>query len=334
MNSFKRLLTLVLTLLIVSSLVIIPANAEETELVYGIGFVNASSLRLRAEANTNCKTLAVADRNECIVVLSKDGDWYHVLYNLQEGYMHTAYLSVLTRENAELGYGEISANAVNLRSGPGTSYRVVDVSAKGDLCYIIGVNNSWYKVIFGKNVCYIRSDYLTLTEAPYENKVSGHSPRFFRCGKSTGVLPSASALSQSSAAASVATEPGSTVVFTGSQIVAEAQKQLGAPYVSGGSDPSGFDCSGLVYYVLRALGGSPSRTPADQYTQGTPVSKDNLQPGDLVFFNTTGNGAGHVGIYVGDGQFLHAPNARSVVSYSDMTSGYWANCYLGARRVA
>ena len=110
---------------------------------------------------------------------------------------------------------------------------------------------------------------------------------------------------------------------------------MGAPCVYGGMSPSGFDCSGLVYFVLKQLGSSPNRTPASQFSQGTAVSRENLQVGDIVFFaNTYSSGISHVGIYAGNGQFIHAPNSRSTVSYSDLTSGYWAQHYYGARRMA
>ena len=121
---------------------------------------------------------------------------------------------------------------------------------------------------------------------------------------------------------------------SGDAVVSEANKYLGTPYVWGGSSPSGFDCSGFVYYVLKQLGFSPYRTPADQYNQGTYVEKGSLQPGDIVFFaGTYASGISHVGIYVGGGQFIHSPNSRSTVSYSDLTSGYWAQHYYGARRM-
>ena len=203
--------------------------------------------------------------------------------------------------------------------------------ARDSKCYIIGVNDGWYKVISGSKIGYIRSDYLALTEAPYENAASTNSPKFFRLGKSTGVTPSAAALNGTSSNAS-----GSAgVSVSGSAIVAEAKKYLGAPYVAGGASPSGFDCSGFVYYVLKNLGLSVSRTPAAQFVNiGTGVSKDNLQPGDLVFFITSSSGnVSHVGIYVGNGQFIHAPNSRSTVSYSDLTTGYWSQHYYGAKRV-
>lgn len=335
MTISKRIFTLLLTLVLTFGVLAVPASAAG-ELMHGIGFVDASSLRLRKEASSNSATLAFAPRNECVVVIAKEGSWYKVNYNLQIGYMHQDYLDVLTVENAELGYGSVTGSNVNLRSGPSTSFRKVATAAKGDKAYIIGLNKGWYKVIYKDSICYIRSDYLELTEIPYENKASSNSPKFYRHGKSTGIKPSAAALNGTTDSGT-ASSPETTVpvTVTGSQILAEAKKHLGAPYVYGGATPAGFDCSGFVYYVLRQVGLSPYRTPADQYRQGTAVEKADLQPGDIVFFaNTYASGISHVGIYAGNGQFIHAPNSRSTVSYSDLTSGYWANHYYGARRMA
>ena len=334
MKLTRRIITLTLTLVLFVGILSVPAFAAENQM-YGIGFVTATSLRLRKEPNTTSQILATAPRDECVVIISKVGQWYKVNYNLQEGYMHADYLNVKTARNAELGYGKVTGSSVNLRSGPGTSYSVVGSVKRGDTsCYIIGLNNGWDKVITGSKICYIRSDYLELTEIPYENKASSNSPRFFRLGNSTGVAPSADALN---GAASGSTNNSSSAQSgaSGSQILAKAQQYLGAPYVYGGASPSGFDCSGFVYYVLKELGYSPYRTPADQYKMGTAVSKSNLQPGDIVFFaNTYASGISHVGIYAGNGQFIHAPNSRSVVSYSSLTSGYWSEHYYGARRMS
>ena len=334
MKIITRTISMMLAIVLMCSTLIIPTFAAEQHLMHGIGFVNASALRLRSEPSTTSTTLDTAPKNDCVVVIAQEGEWYKVNYNLQEGYMHEDYLNVLTRENAELGYGKVTGSAVNMRGGPSTSYRVVSVASKGDKCYIIGLNDGWYKVIYGSNICYIRSDYLELTEIPYENADSANSPKFYRLGKSTGVTPSAAALNGSSSGTSNSDSAPSGSA-TGAQIVAEAKKYLGTPYVYGGASPSGFDCSGFVYYVLKQFGYSPYRTPADQYRMGTYVSKANLQPGDIVFFaGTYASGISHVGIYVGNGQFIHSPNSRSTVSYADLTSGYWAQHYYGARRVA
>lgn len=338
MNFLKRMITLMLTMVLFVSCFAVSASAAGN-IMYGIGFVNTNSLRLRSDSTTNSKILDTAPKNDCVVIISQNGDWYKVNYNLQEGYMHKDYLDVLTRENAELGYGKVNGSSVNVRAGAGTSYRSVAVASKGSKCYILGLNNGWYKVIYNSTIGYIRSDFVDLTEIPYENKDSSNSPKFYRGGKLIGVAPSAGALNgtvgstgSTSNSTSSSTTPSSV---TGAQILAEAQKYLGTPYVFGGASPSGFDCSGFVYYVLKQLGFSPYRTPADQYKQGTAVSKDNLKVGDIVFFaNTYASGISHVGIYAGNGQFIHSPNSRSTVSYSDLTSGYWANHYYGARRMA
>ena len=331
MNFTRRLITLMLTMVLFISCFAVSASAAGN-VMHGIGFVNTASLRLRSDATTNSKILDTAPQNDCVVVISRSGDWYKVNYNLQEGYMHKDYLDVLTRENAELGYGKLTGSSVNVRSGAGTSYRSIAVASKGSKCYILGLNNGWYKVIYNSSIGYIRSDFVELTEIPYENRESSNSPKFYRGGKSTGLTPSAAALNGTTSSGSSAAAPSNV---SGAAILAEAKKYLGTPYVFGGASPSGFDCSGFVYYVLKQLGFSPYRTPADQYKQGTSVSKDQLKPGDIVFFaNTYASGISHVGIYAGNGQFIHAPNSRSTVSYSDLTSGYWANHYYGARRMA
>lgn len=338
MKITRKIITLMLAMVLSAGILSITASAAN-DTMYGIGFVNATSLRLRSGPDTNSSTLCMAPSNDCVVVISKSGEWYKVNYNLQEGYMHEDYLDVLTCENAELGYGQITGSGVNLRSGPSTSYGVSAVAAQGDKCYIIGLNNGWYKVIYNSETCYVRSDFVELTEIPYENQASPNSPKFFRHGKSIGTAPSAAALngtasSETSNSSSSAVPEETVGSATGDEILAEAQKYLGTPYVNGGASPSGFDCSGFVYYVLKQLGYSPYRTPADQYKQGTFVEKSDLQVGDIVFFaGTYASGISHVGIYAGGGQFIHSPNSRSTVSYSDLTSGYWAEHYYGARRI-
>jgi peptidoglycan DL-endopeptidase CwlO len=111
-------------------------------------------------------------------------------------------------------------------------------------------------------------------------------------------------------------------------VVGIAMRYLGTPYVYGGSSPSGFDCSGFVMYVFGQMGVSLPHNAAAQYGFGTPVSRADLQPGDLVFFN----GLGHVGIYIGGGQFIHSPHTGDVVKISSM-SGWYASTYVGARRI-
>ena len=105
-------------------------------------------------------------------------------------------------------------------------------------------------------------------------------------------------------------------------------RYLGVPYVWGGSSPRGFDCSGLVMYAFAAVGISLPHSSYAQFNMGTPVSIGQLQPGDLVFFS----GASHVGIYIGGGQFIHAPHTGDVVKISSL-SGYYSSAFAGGRRI-
>lgn len=326
MNIHKRVAAMLLTLTLLAGSFSISAFASGS-IVSGIGFITGSSLNLRMQPSTDSGVLATANANECVVILSQEGEWYHVNYNLQEGYMNAAYLNVSSAENAELGYGRVNGSSVNLRTGPDTSYPKAGTVNLGETCYIIGLNNGWYKVIYQSTTAYIRSDFVDLTEIPYENRASSNSPQYFRGGKSIGALPA-------SASAGVSSAPAAQGYATGAQIVEKARQYLGTPYVYGGASPSGFDCSGFVYYVFGTFGYSVGRTPAAQNEIGSHVDKSDLQPGDIVLFaGTGGSGITHSGIYVGGGQFIHSPNSRSTVSYSDLSSGYWSDHFYCGRRV-
>lgn len=118
-------------------------------------------------------------------------------------------------------------------------------------------------------------------------------------------------------------------------IVETAKSYLGSSYVSGGSSPStGFDCSGFTKYVYGLYGISLNRTASDQADNGTPISKDELQPGDLLLFSYYGSSSiGHTGIYIGDGKFVHAANSNRGVVTDTIESGYYLENYVGARRI-
>ena len=116
-----------------------------------------------------------------------------------------------------------------------------------------------------------------------------------------------------------------------SSVVAKAKQYIGSRYVYGGSTPSGFDCSGFTSYVYKQFGVALNRTAAGQFGNGVAVSKSQLQSGDLVMFGKSG--INHVGIYIGGGQMVHAANPSRGVTIDTINSGYYANNYVGARRV-
>lgn len=126
--------------------------------------------------------------------------------------------------------------------------------------------------------------------------------------------------------------PSKTRVETeSSPLVQIASRQLGVPYRYGGSTPQeGFDCSGLVYFAHQQLGIPVPRTSRDQYRAATPVPSGGLRPGDLLFYKIDGKRISHVGIYVGNRRFLHAPKSGGEVSYGNLDDRFWIQRFAGA----
>lgn len=111
-----------------------------------------------------------------------------------------------------------------------------------------------------------------------------------------------------------------------------AKKFIGVRYSSGGSSPAGFDCSGYVRYVFGNFGIDLTHSAAAQYSQGTAINRQELRPGDLVFFNTGGAGINHSGIYIGSGKFIHASSSQGI-QISSLSDSYWNPRYRGASRI-
>lgn len=180
--------------------------------------------------------------------------------------------------------GTVTASSLNVRSEASTKGKVVGTLKKGTQVTILKKGSSWYQVQSGKTKGWVSKSYISLK------------------GAST---------------------PSRGDEVTGSDIVSLARAQLGKPYLYGATGPKAFDCSGLTQYVYRQAGISISRTSISQSSQGKTVSKANLQPGDLVFFRTSGsNYISHVGIYIGSGKMIHSPRTGDVVKTSNLLSGF------------
>jgi hypothetical protein len=129
------------------------------------------------------------------------------------------------------------------------------------------------------------------------------------------------------------TAAGETVPPLLGPLLATALQMQGVPYRNGGTDPSGFDCSGFVQYVFARHGVALPREVREQFGAGRAIGRDAVQAGDLVFFQTVSRGASHVGIALGDGTFVHAPSSRGVVRVESYGNSYWSPRWVGARRI-
>ena len=127
--------------------------------------------------------------------------------------------------------------------------------------------------------------------------------------------------------------PGASAAIDVPALIDTALRLRGVPYRNGGSDPSGFDCSGFTQYVFAQYHVPLPRDVRTQYDAGIPIAADRVMRGDLVFFSTTEPGPSHVGIALDDDQFVHAPSSNGVVRVERRHASYWAGRFVGARRV-
>jgi cell wall-associated NlpC family hydrolase len=186
--------------------------------------------------------------------------------------------------------------------------------------------SAWYQVDFAGTVGWVHGGYLTPTDAAPTVDTPEPTPE---------PEPEEPVETVDPVRPEEPTEPDAAVSGVGAAIVAEALNYVGLPYVWGGTTPAGFDCSGFTYFVVnRVMNNGFSRDMATQLASGEPVGSDELQPGDLVFFqNTYKWGLSHVGIYVGGGQFVHAGSERTGVLVSNLWDSYWGPRYYAARRL-
>ncbi len=311
MSYFKHFLSAAFAALIFT----MACFGQASALSYGAGVVTGEGLRLRENPNTSSEVLAVLHAGACVAVLedAQDG-WYKVSYQDKTGYLSAGYVEVSTRLDADLGNGRVATGggSLNVRSGPGTENGKVMSLSNNTVVKITGIENGWYKIEHNGRTGYVSSDYLALCSAAQTSN-SGGRP----AADTTGAIGSG-----------LSTEAGL-------EVAAYAEKFLGTPYVYGGNGPDSFDCSGFVKYVFAHFGYSINRTASTQLNNGAAVSKDQLQPGDIVFFKNAGDthAASHVGIYIGGETFIHASSDTREVEYSSLVTSNNAKKYIAARRI-
>jgi len=225
---------------------------------------------------------------------------------LAAAFSASALLFAITASADTTGYA--AGDVINIRQVPAMDAAVVGELYLADPVSVVATEGSWCKIRVDGSLGYAHKDLIVFDRSEVPEPIV--VPRNTTSNRS-GSSGSSSSYSSSSVPAATSYD-GSM----GSQIVAYAKNFIGVPYVWGGSTPSGFDCSGFVQYVYRHFGVSLPRTTYSQITVGRSVDRANLMPGDLVFFRS----AGHVGIYVGNETYIHAPQTGRTISIDSMAN--------------
>lgn len=359
----KTMLLAVLT----AALLTVAAFAAES------GTVNTNALRLRSEPSTTSPTLAYLNTGAQVDILEDLGDWYKVSYKDSTGYLFASYVSssasasVVSTAAAESLAGEtgvVTGSTVNFRSGPSTDDAVLATLSDGAELIINSITEDWCLVDWEGQEGYVKADYISVDGIPLVD------PRGIITGDCVNVrsIPSTDgsivtkvyagnlvdlisleddwyAVSYDGQTGYIRSDflrvySGASGSGLGADIAATAQEYLGVRYVYGGASAKGFDCSGFTMYVFSLYGYSLPHSATSQWNNsGTYVAREDLQPGDLVLFcdpsRSNGKACSHVGIYIGDGDFIHASSGRSRgVTISSLSENYYDGYYVGAKRVA
>ena len=295
-------------------------NIENTDIQENIsdnntGIVTADALNVRSGPSTSYGKVLIVHKGQNVDILETSNGWYKI--KLQDGqigwasssYIKTSYeasdkVQTSEKDNEENEKGTITANVLNVRSGTSTKNPILDKVYKGQHVDILDMSNCWYKVkTKNGRVGWASGEYISTYNSSIESKEEDSNL-------------------------------SNNTVNSAQSIVDLAKAQLGKPYVWGAEGPNCFDCSGLVYYVYGQKGINMPRTSREQANVGTTISQSQLQPGDLLFASTDGSGnVNHVGIYIGNGQMIHAPKPGDVVKTTNINISYWQNTYVVAKRI-
>lgn len=274
--------------------------------------ISGDNVNFRKNPSTVSEIISTLPLNAEIIILSKveNSDWYQIKYEDLIGYVTSDYVSSKYKDlvssfnvsyieevPANTYYASIdSSDGLVLRSKKDATSEAITTIPGDEFAKITSVSNEWFGVTYKDQSGFISKEFSTLHSGQMPDSVSNKADK----------------------------------------IIDFAKQYVGKPYIWGGTTLSvGTDCSGFTSSVYKNFGISINRTSSSQYSNGTRVSRGELKKGDLVFFDTSGGNNGsisHVGMYVGNGQFIHSSTKRGVI-VSDLNSGYYNNAYVGATRI-
>ena len=240
---------------------------------------------------------------------------FQVVYQDESGNETTATVSAAD-PNATL-YAKVTtgSSTLRVRQGPGTDYAILCSVRSGSFFAVTGKTDGWYQIACNGRTGYVSADYVverTLDQILDEKDTTPATD------PDNGVP---------------AADPADYDRALADQIVDYALGYLGYPYVYATAGPGGFDCSGFTSYVYKHFGYSLHRSSRDQLKDGKAVQKADLLPGDLLLFSREGDVVTHVGLYIGNGEFIHASTSTTGVIISDLYSDYYVQHYYAARRI-
>lgn len=296
----------------------VPEANAAGKVAYGAATVAVDLLNIRSGPGTKHDILARVGENIVVVIIERiangeDGEWFYINHEGLIGYAKAEFFKDILRAENFNAEGVVTGDDVFVRAKPESSAKTLADFDKGTTLTVVGINNGWYKVRRDGLVGYMRSDFMEI-RGKYSPKQSARQQSSSESGTKRAVPTS-----------------------TGNAIADFALQFVGYNYVYGGTSPSsGFDCSGLTTYTFRQFGVSLTRNASGQWRDnGEKISKSELIPGDLLFFSNNGGASvTHVGIYIGDDEFVHASGVRVGVVVSRLDSAYYTRVWYGAKRVS
>ncbi len=326
----KLLRTLLLIVVLCVSLTVMSFALE--------GKIDTDVLNVRSETSVKSEKVGRVTRGTAVEITGRVGNWYSIDYKGKRAFLFVDYVTFDQNYYVDIGYATVKASTgatVNMRAEPSTDGERITRLLAGTKVRLLGYTDGWYYIRFSEYAGYLSADYIKLlglvygiADVPDPNALD---PRI------TEDLPNSrnyATIEETINPADVAAALKKTTTSERAKIVEYAMGYIGVKYVYGGTSPTGgFDCSGFTQYVFKHFGYSLNRSSAAQINNGTKITKEDLLPGDLVFFSRAGYSIGHVGIYIGDGNFVHASSPGDYVKITSLDESYYANRYVGSRRI-